>query len=58
MKKITSVAYSINRDIRNKNFGSAYAAIKKTIELWKVKDNYDLLSDEARILAELYIKKQ
>ncbi|MDR4506113.1 MAG: hypothetical protein MRK01_15175 [Candidatus Scalindua sp.] len=58
MERIPSIACSINRDIRNGNFGSAYAAIKKTIELWKIKENRVLISDDAQIMADLYIKKQ
>ncbi len=58
MEKITSIACAINQDIHNKNYGSAYATIKKTIKHWKIKDNCDLLSNDARIMVELYLQKQ
>ncbi|MCP5003879.1 MAG: hypothetical protein GY941_08000 [Planctomycetes bacterium] len=57
MKKVEIIASSINRNIRNMNYGSAYAAIKKNIELWKIKDSRDLLCNDARIMVNLYINK-
>jgi hypothetical protein len=50
---VSSLAHTINEDVRNREFGSAHETINESIEQWKEKVNYELLCAEAQIMVEL-----
>ena len=52
---VSSLAHAINEYVRNRDFGYAHEMINESIEQWKEKVNYELLCDEAQIMAELMI---
>jgi hypothetical protein len=58
MTHVYSLARSINEDVRNRELFIASCHVKKTIEIWKKRANYNLLCDEAQSMAALYILKQ
>ncbi|MDR4503926.1 MAG: hypothetical protein MRK01_03925 [Candidatus Scalindua sp.] len=50
---VSSLAHSINENVRKSEFGYAHAKINDSIGQWKKKANYELLCDEAQIMVEL-----
>ncbi|GJQ60834.1 MAG: hypothetical protein D8M57_08285 [Candidatus Scalindua sp. AMX11] len=53
--QVSGLARMINEDVRNGEFASAHETINGSIGEWKTRDNYELLCNEAQIMAELIL---
>lgn len=52
---VSSLAHEINEYVQNREFGYAHEMIHGSREQWKEKVHYELLCDEAQIMAELIL---
>ncbi|MCP5007274.1 MAG: hypothetical protein GY941_25540 [Planctomycetes bacterium] len=54
---IYGLAQTINDEVINQKLFDASYIVKKTIDVWKEKDNYELLCEEAQVMVALHLSK-